>query len=364
MAAEQISSRLQAWRTPATAPAAPAASGLLAPAQAPGMATDTFVPTSAALPDAGTPTLAAMAEAAKRPLWTLPQFDLISLPKQKAEAEAKQAAEAKAKQEAEAKQKAEAKAKQAAEAKAKQEAEAKQKAEAEAKKKAEAEAKQKAAAPATVTVQSGDSLSAIAGRTLGNADRWREIFDLNRDQISDPNQISAGQVLKLPGGAQAPAPPPAPAKGGPNKDRNAIFMKQPNNWTCGPTSLTMAAAAFGVRPLNVNTVNELTDKSRTRPEYGVPDRNALPQAANAIGLQAQAHVSGNAGMVRAALQAGKGVIVNGTFPGSSGHYVYVAGLNPDGSFIVCDPWRPEIKSWSDAGLNEFNKGRSITEIWR
>jgi nucleoid-associated protein YgaU len=51
----------------------------------------------------------------------------------------------------------------------------------------------------TVTVQSGDSLGAIARDNLGDAGRWREIFDANRDQISDPNMIFPGQVLKLPG---------------------------------------------------------------------------------------------------------------------------------------------------------------------
>jgi predicted chitinase len=67
-------------------------------------------------------------------------------------------------------------------------------------------------------VESGDSLSGIAQKTLGDGERWHEIFDLNRDQIDDPNVIHPGQVLKLPGGANtpAPAPAPAPAPGGPS----------------------------------------------------------------------------------------------------------------------------------------------------
>ncbi|MNR82463.1 Murein DD-endopeptidase MepM [compost metagenome] len=64
------------------------------------------------------------------------------------------------------------------------------------------------------TVQSGDSLSAIAARTLGNSDRWREIYDLNRDVIgSNPNQIHAGMTLRLPGGASVSKPPAAPDSG-------------------------------------------------------------------------------------------------------------------------------------------------------
>jgi putative chitinase len=66
----------------------------------------------------------------------------------------------------------------------------------------------------SVTVQSGDSLSRIAQRELGDGNRWREIFDANRDQIANPNIIHPGQVLRLPGGA-APAPAPAPAPSAP-----------------------------------------------------------------------------------------------------------------------------------------------------
>lgn len=59
----------------------------------------------------------------------------------------------------------------------------------------------KSTAPAaqTYTVVSGDSLSKIAKRVYGNANRWREIFEANRDQISNPDLIRPGQVLKIPG---------------------------------------------------------------------------------------------------------------------------------------------------------------------
>lgn len=50
----------------------------------------------------------------------------------------------------------------------------------------------------TYTVQNGDSLWSIAQNQLGNGSRWQEIYNLNKDQISDPNVISKGQKLKLP----------------------------------------------------------------------------------------------------------------------------------------------------------------------
>ena len=55
-----------------------------------------------------------------------------------------------------------------------------------------------AAQPATYTVKPGDTLSKIAKDHLGNANAYMEIFNLNRDQLSDPDKIKPGQVLKLP----------------------------------------------------------------------------------------------------------------------------------------------------------------------
>ena len=50
----------------------------------------------------------------------------------------------------------------------------------------------------TYTVQSGDTLSAIAKRFLGNANDYMDIFNANRDQLTDPDKIKPGQVLKIP----------------------------------------------------------------------------------------------------------------------------------------------------------------------
>ena len=50
----------------------------------------------------------------------------------------------------------------------------------------------------TYTVQPGDTLSGIAKKFLGNASEYMEIFNANRDQLSDPDKIKPGQVLKIP----------------------------------------------------------------------------------------------------------------------------------------------------------------------
>jgi nucleoid-associated protein YgaU len=51
----------------------------------------------------------------------------------------------------------------------------------------------------TYTVDSGDNLSNIAKQELGDANRWREIYELNKDVIGDnPDLIQPGMELKLP----------------------------------------------------------------------------------------------------------------------------------------------------------------------
>ena len=50
----------------------------------------------------------------------------------------------------------------------------------------------------TYTVQSGDTLSGIAKKFLGNANAYMDIFNANKDQLSDPDKIKPGQVLKIP----------------------------------------------------------------------------------------------------------------------------------------------------------------------
>ena len=50
----------------------------------------------------------------------------------------------------------------------------------------------------TYIVVKGDSLSAISKKLYGNANRWQEIFEANRDQLDDPDLIQPGQTLRIP----------------------------------------------------------------------------------------------------------------------------------------------------------------------
>ena len=50
----------------------------------------------------------------------------------------------------------------------------------------------------TYTVKSGDTLSKIAKEFLGDANAYMDIFNANKDQLTDPDKIKPGQVLKIP----------------------------------------------------------------------------------------------------------------------------------------------------------------------
>jgi nucleoid-associated protein YgaU len=47
------------------------------------------------------------------------------------------------------------------------------------------------------TIASGDTLSAIAKRFLGNASDYPKIFEANREVIKDPNLIYPGQKIRI-----------------------------------------------------------------------------------------------------------------------------------------------------------------------
>ena len=48
------------------------------------------------------------------------------------------------------------------------------------------------------TIQSGDNLSSIAKKFLGNASAYPKIFEANREVIKDPDKIYPGQKIRIP----------------------------------------------------------------------------------------------------------------------------------------------------------------------
>ena len=50
----------------------------------------------------------------------------------------------------------------------------------------------------TYIVQPGDTLSKISKEFYGDANQYMKIFEANKDQLNNPDQIKAGQHLKIP----------------------------------------------------------------------------------------------------------------------------------------------------------------------
>ncbi len=48
------------------------------------------------------------------------------------------------------------------------------------------------------TVKSGDTLSAISEQFYGKASEYRRIFEANKDKMSDPDHVRAGEELVIP----------------------------------------------------------------------------------------------------------------------------------------------------------------------
>jgi nucleoid-associated protein YgaU len=55
-------------------------------------------------------------------------------------------------------------------------------------------------------IRDGDTLRKLSGRYLGDAERWQEIYDANRDSLSDPELLPVGTMVVIP-----PDTPPSPA---------------------------------------------------------------------------------------------------------------------------------------------------------
>jgi nucleoid-associated protein YgaU len=89
----------------------------------------------------------------------------------------------------------------------------------------------------TATVREGQSLSKLAQMHLGSTDRWREIYELNRDQLRSPDRVMPGMVLRLPDDAAAAN---APARVEQRSSREGTYTVR-----SGDTLSSIAAAKLG-----------------------------------------------------------------------------------------------------------------------
>jgi nucleoid-associated protein YgaU len=108
----------------------------------------------------------------------------------------------------------------------------------------------------THRIVDGDTLSALAGKYLGQADRYLEIFEYNRDVLRDPDLLPIGVELRIPN-----QPPPRPAASADD------LVPLP---TLAPTTPVAAATPPRQRVYVVQPGETLADVARN--VYGDPRR--------------------------------------------------------------------------------------------
>ncbi|MDG4793498.1 BTAD domain-containing putative transcriptional regulator [Micromonospora sp. WMMD1082] len=138
----------------------------------------------------------------------------------------------------------------------------------------------------TVRVVPGDTLWDLSAEHLGDAHRWRDIYQLNRGQpqtngsvLTDPDVIHVGWNLDLPAHQAAPAPQPA------EPTRRAPVSQ-------GPTSdAPDASPPAAVNPAASPTSTRETPEARpsASPRTGVPSAPGDPAGRTTPGRHAEPH---------------------------------------------------------------------------
>lgn len=128
-----------------------------------------------------------------------------------------------------------------------------------------------AASGGTYTVKSGDYLWKIAQQQLGDASRWKEIYDLNKGVIgSNPNLLYPGEKLRMPAAQTSGTPsvpqqttptpptgiPGAPAAPGDTLD---VQVTQHTNRSLTPQQLQQVSQQFGLSP-DPNNIQAFLDE--------------------------------------------------------------------------------------------------------
>ncbi len=122
-----------------------------------------------------------------------------------------------------------------------------------------------------ITVRRGDTLSSIAERELGSSARWDDIFQVNRAQLSDPDELAVGMRLVLPEQNEKPA---ARARSKSHDQQRRSEPSQPEHQrSASPAQPSVSPAQPSVSPAEPSaspaepsaggTPTETTDQERT-----------------------------------------------------------------------------------------------------
>lgn len=141
--------------------------------------------------------------------------------------------------------------------------------------------------PSSYRVESGDTLTTIAARVLRDADRWPELYEVNRFQLDDPDDLPVGLRLRLPDtttGVEKSADEPAAVE----EDRAAARTAPPADPTGGPPDLAPPGAVPSSQP------------QPAQPQSAQPEAPAVAELVNPV----VAGIAGVGGLLAAAVIAG------------------------------------------------------------
>ncbi|MGW3326285.1 LysM peptidoglycan-binding domain-containing protein [Streptomyces virginiae] len=165
------------------------------------------------------------------------------------------------------------------------------------------------------SVRQGDNLTSIAADQLGNADRYTEIFELNRGKalpdgagtFTDPDLIHPGQRLTLPGTGRPPAAEPPTTTPGPEKTGSGATPKPPAAATPTPPPATAAPCTAPATPAPATTA------TTPAPSASPPGPEASPE-----GAQHAAELKSRTSGINWALVAGVGTLLAASLAGALG----------------------------------------------
>ncbi|MEX2286843.1 MAG: LysM peptidoglycan-binding domain-containing protein [Planctomycetaceae bacterium] len=112
-------------------------------------------------------------------------------------------------------------------------------------------------------IRTGDTLSGLASYYLGSSARFNEIYNLNREVLANPNDLTVGVELKIPATVQ----PSRPSHQGNSIFHNADGQRvvEPGDNTGGPL-LPVAPSSLKGRP----------NRGNNQPGSGAPSRRFIP----------------------------------------------------------------------------------------
>ena len=167
-------------------------------------------------------------------------------------------------------------------------------------------------------VKRGDSLSSIAERAYGDPDQWPKIFEANRFQLDDPDELSVGVRLVLPGksatshssrGTSKPAvesPKDGPSVAEPNKpapsEQRRPDVPPVTQQTAEPMPATTGRMQQTAEPTSpASTTPRPVEQS---PAVGLPSQQSAGESAVA---PLAAALAGVGGLLAAAVVAGTAI---------------------------------------------------------